>query len=78
MMPADAGERIANATAAVRRLLKREHKRNQAQDLGVLLVVCEATEAINDVERRPVIATLFMEIEDPIDEAIAVQLEAMN
>ena len=43
ILPADAGERIANTAAAVRRLLKREHKRNQAQDLGVLLVICEAT-----------------------------------
>lgn len=42
-LPADAGERIANTKAAVRRLLRREHKRNQAQDLGPLLVVCEAT-----------------------------------
>lgn len=38
----------------------------------------EATEAINDVERRAVIAALFMEIEDHIDEAIAGQLEAVN
>lgn len=38
----------------------------------------EATEAINDVERRVVIAALFMEIEDHIDETIASQLEAVN
>jgi hypothetical protein len=38
----------------------------------------EATEAINDVERRAVIAALFMEIEDFIDEAIAGQLETVN
>ncbi len=43
ILPADTGERIVNTAAAVRRLLKREHKRGQAQDLGVLLVVCEAT-----------------------------------
>lgn len=38
----------------------------------------EATEAINDVERRAVVAALFLEIEDHIDEAIAGQLEAVN
>lgn len=38
----------------------------------------EATEAINNVERRAVIAALFMEIEDYLDEAIAGQLEAVN
>ena len=43
ILPADTGERIANTKAAVRRLLRREHKRNRAQDLGPLLVVCEAT-----------------------------------
>lgn len=43
VLPADAGERIPNSKVAVRRLLRREHKRNQAHDLGPLLVVCEAT-----------------------------------
>ena len=38
----------------------------------------EATEAINDVERRAVIAALFLEIEDHIDEAIAGQVVAAN
>ena len=37
-----------------------------------------ATEAINDVERRAVIAALFVEIEDHIDEAIASQVVAAN
>lgn len=43
ILPADAGERIPNSKTAVRRLLKREHKRNQQHALGALLVVCEAT-----------------------------------
>lgn len=38
----------------------------------------KATEATNDVERRVVIAALFMEIEDHIDEAIASQVVAAN
>lgn len=38
----------------------------------------EANEAINDIERRAVIAALFMEIEDYIDETIADQLVAVN
>jgi len=38
----------------------------------------EATEAINDIERRAVIAALFLEIEDHIDEAIAGQVVATN
>jgi transposase len=43
MLPADTQERIANTGVAVRRLLKREHRRNVQQQLGPLLVVCEAT-----------------------------------
>lgn len=43
VLPADTQERIANTGAAVRRVLRREHKRNFQQQLGALLVVCEAT-----------------------------------
>jgi transposase len=43
ILPADVGERITNSAAAVRRLLRREQRRNREQDLGPLLVLCEAT-----------------------------------
>lgn len=43
ILPADTQEHIANTGAAVRRILRREHKRNCQQQLGSLLVVCEAT-----------------------------------
>ena len=43
MLPADRQEVIANTPAAVRRVLKRELKRNQKTALGAMLVVCEAT-----------------------------------
>lgn len=43
ILPADTGERIPNSKTAIRRLLRREHKRNQQHALGALLVVCEAT-----------------------------------
>lgn len=43
ILPADTQERLANTGAAVRRLLRREQRRNQKQNLGALLVVCEAT-----------------------------------
>lgn len=43
ILPADTQERLANTAGAVRRLLRREHKRNTRLDLGPLLVVCEAT-----------------------------------
>lgn len=43
ILPADTQERLANSAAAVRRLLRREQRRNYKQDLGALLVVCEAT-----------------------------------
>ena len=42
-LPAGTTTRLANARPAVRRLLKAEMKRNAAQQLGPLLVVCEAT-----------------------------------
>lgn len=52
--------------------LRSDHK------LRNLVIKVEATEAINDVERRAVIAAVFMEIEDAIDAAIASQLVEAN
>lgn len=46
--------------------------------LRSFVVKVDAAEAINDVERRAVIAALFVEIEDQIDEAIAGQIVATN
>ncbi|GEM_PF-875962 len=42
------------------------------------VIKVEAAEAINDVERRAVIAAIFVEIEDAIDEAIADQTVEAN
>jgi transposase len=39
---------LQNDGAAVRRLLKREEKRNRKQDLGPMLVICEATGGYED------------------------------
>ncbi|KFL29513.1 hypothetical protein JP75_20815 [Devosia riboflavina] len=41
-------------------------------------VKIDAAEAVNDVERRAVIAAIFLEIEDHIDEAIAATLLELN
>ena len=38
----------------------------------------DASEALNDIERRAIKAALFLEIEDVIDETIAGRLEAVN
>ncbi len=46
--------------------------------LRSFVVKIDAAEAINDVERRAVIAAIFLEIEDQIDEAIADQALAVN
>lgn len=42
-LPAGITTRLANAATPIRRLLKAEMKRNAAQQLGAMLVVCEAT-----------------------------------
>lgn len=42
------------------------------------VIKVEAAEATNDVERRAVIAAIFLEIEDTIDEAIADELVEAN
>ncbi len=42
------------------------------------VIKVEAAEAINDVERRAVIAALFVEIEDAIDMAITDQMVETN
>lgn len=42
-LPAGTTTRLANTRKAIRRLLKAEMKRNGADELGPLLVVCEAT-----------------------------------
>lgn len=42
-LPADRQQRISNAPAAVRRLLKAEQRANSKLGLGPMLVVCEAT-----------------------------------
>jgi hypothetical protein len=52
--------------------LRSDHKlRSEVFKIG-------ADEGLNDVERRAVVAALFLEIEDLIDETIAGQLEAVN
>jgi len=40
-------------------------------------VSVDAQSAINDVERRAIIAAVFVEIEDQIDDAIAAAAETM-
>lgn len=40
---ADAQETIANTPAAVRRVLRREERRNEKHSFGAMLIVCEAT-----------------------------------
>jgi len=52
--------------------LRSDHK------LRNLVIKVEAAEAINDVERRAILAALFVEIEDAIDAAIADQLVEAN
>jgi len=52
--------------------LRSDHKlRSEVFKIG-------ASEALNDIERRAIIAALFLEIEDVIDETIAGRLEAVN
>lgn len=46
--------------------------------LRSLMIKVNAAEAFNDVERRAVIAAMFVEIEDQIDEAITANLIRMN
>lgn len=46
--------------------------------LRSLVIKVDAAEAINDVERRAVIAAIFVEIEDRLDEAIAANLLEVN
>jgi transposase len=58
--PADRQHVIANAPAAVRRLLKAEARRNQRQGLGAMLVVCEAT---GGYERHVLDAAIALGIE---------------
>lgn len=43
IVPGDVVLRIVNTPAAIRRLLKKEQKRNRDQDIGVMLVTAEAT-----------------------------------
>ena len=43
ILPGDTQEQIANTAAAVRRVLRRETRRNSKNGLGPMLVVCEAT-----------------------------------
>jgi transposase len=43
ILPADIQETIANTPAAVRRVLRREERRNHKHSLGAILIVCEAT-----------------------------------
>jgi len=43
ILPTDRQETIANAPAAVQRLLRREARRNSKNALGSMLIVCEAT-----------------------------------
>jgi transposase len=43
ILPSGESLEAPNTLAGARRLLKREHKRNAGQDLGPLLVICEAT-----------------------------------
>ena len=52
--------------------LRSDHK------LRNFVIKVEASEAINDVERRAVIAAVFVEIEDAIDAAIAGEVVAAN
>lgn len=52
--------------------LRSDHK------LRNFVIKVEAAEAINDVERRTVIAALFVEIEDAIDVAITDQMVEAN
>ena len=52
--------------------LRSDHK------LRDFVIKVEASEAINDVERRAVIAAVFVEIEDAIDAAIADEVVAAN
>ena len=42
------------------------------------VIKVEAAEAIDDVERRSILAALFVEIEDAIDAAIAGEMVAAN
>lgn len=42
-LPAGTTTRLANTRSAIRRLLKAEARRNSKDQLGNLLVVCEAT-----------------------------------
>ena len=52
--------------------LRSDHK------LRNFVIKVEAAEAINDIERRAVIAALFVEIEDAIDAAVAGDVVAAN
>lgn len=52
--------------------LRSDHK------LRDFVIKVEASEAINDVERRAVIAAVFVEIEAAIDAAIADEVVAAN
>ena len=42
------------------------------------VIKVEAAEAINDVERRAILAAIFVEIEDAIDAAIADEMAEAN
>ncbi len=52
--------------------LRSDHK------LRNFVIKVEAAEAINDVERRAILAALFVEIEDAIDAAIAGEMVEAN
>jgi len=52
--------------------LRSDHK------LRNFVIKVEATDAINDVERRAILAALFVEIEDAIDAAIAGEMVEAN
>ena len=52
--------------------LRSDHK------LRNFVIKVEAAEAINDVERRAILAAIFVEIEDAIDAAIADEMAEAN